>query len=292
MNPNWNKVILQGLVGNGLVGYNAIKTLIETFSSDVVKDYAEFFPNISFIDNGIIENQCVRLFFNKINNNEFYLINGPQPRSEEMNSFFLKQIVADIKELHSSKPIDIFISFGALITKNLSYVDFQDIKHDSKEELAEKILFGEIEKDRSLHIATNGSITFENFLEGTNDSSDKLVKETQGFIKGLNGVLPAMVGERLKIPTVTIMVETTGTDPRDNSFPVLAQFLGLLATKKALHFIQNVFIGKNEHIDSKIDSVINDLKDAAKQELINYLDNDFSPDKTREADYRNDKMYT
>ena len=292
MNSNWNNLILQGLVGHGLVGYNTIKTLIDASEPqpEVVKDYAEYFPSLSFIDNGIIENQCVRLYHKEHAGKSLYYINGPQPRSEEMNSFFLQKIISDIRELHSKQPIDLFISFGALVSKNLSYTDFMDVEYKSTEELAEKILSSEIALERNLRVATCGDLVFDDFAKSLDNPKD-LKKESQGYISGLNGVLPALVGERLKIPTVTIMVETTGTDSRTNNFPVLAQFLGLLATKKALQFIQKVFL-EGQQLEEKVDKILAELKTAAKQELINYIENDFSAEKNHESDYRNDKMYT
>lgn len=290
MNSDWNNIFLQGLVGHGLVGYNTVKTLIDNSETDVIKDYAEYFPNLSFIDNGIIENQCVRLFRMDKLERTFYYINGPQPRADELNSFFLQKIISDIREIHANHPIDFFISFGALVSRNLSYADFPDFQYKNKEELAEKILASEIELDRKLRVATCGGLVFEDFAKSLGEPKD-LQKETQGYISGLNGVLPALVGERLQIPTATIMVESTGADSRSNNFPVLAQFLGLLATKKALQFIQNVFF-EGQEFDKKIDSILEELKSAAKQELINYIETDFSPEKSPESDYRNDKMYT
>ena len=208
----------------------------------------------------------------------------------ELASFFLQKIVSDIQELHKAKDIDLFLSFGAFVTKNLSYADFQDVSYENKEELAEKILQSEIEKPRNLYVATSGALDFDEFVKELK-VEDKIIKETQGYISGLNGVLPALIGERLHIPTATIMIETTGTDSRTNNFPVLAQFLGLLATKKALQFIQDVFKFEKD-LDKKIDNILNELKPTAKQELVNFFDKDFSDERNRETEYRNDKMYT
>ena len=141
-----------------------------------------------------------------------------------------------------------------------------------------------------MYIATSGHLAFDRFVEDLG-LDEKIIKETQGYISGLNGVLPALIGERLKIPTATIMIETTGTDSRNNNFPVLSQFLGLLATKKALQFIEKVFT-LDKKLDSKIDTILTELKDTARQELITFFDRDISDEKSRESDYRNDKMYT
>ena len=203
---------------------------------------------------------------------------------------FLQKIVSVIQTLNNAHKIDYFLSFGAYVTKNISYADYQDISYVSKEELADKIIQSEIEKDRSLYVATCGHLSFDDFIKDL-AVDDKIIKETQGYIAGLNGVLPAMIGERLHIPTATIMIETTGTDSRTSNFQVLSQFLGLLATQKALVFIEKVF-GLEKKLDTKIDSILMELKSTARQELINFFDRDFNDDKNRESEYRNDKMYT
>lgn len=295
MTLKFDNIFLQGLVGLGLVGYNTIKTLIDTYEADVYQDYAEFFPNLSIIDNGVIENQCVRIYQKELEagplgKKMFQFLNGPQPRSDELNSFFLQKIISDLKELNKEKKIDLFLSFGAYVTKNITHADFEDVPYSNKEELVNKILDSEIEKQRSLYVATSGHLAFDSFVTDL-AVNDKIIKETQGYIAGLNGVLPALIGERLKIPTATIMIETTGTDSRNNNFPVLSQFLGLLATKKALQFIENVF-NLDKKLDTKIDTILTELKDTAKQELITFFDKDVSDEKNRESEYRNDKMYT
>ena len=290
MAPKWNNIFLQGFVGMGLVGYNTIKTLIDNYNADIYKDYAEFFPNLTLIDNGRIENQCARIFKKELSKRVFHFLNGPQPRGDEMTSFFLQKIITDIAELNNAHKIDLFVSFGALVNKNLSYSDYQDISYDSKEDLAEKIIALEIEKDRKLYLATTGNPTFDDFVKDVG-TVDEIVKETQGIINGLNGVLPAMVGERLKIPTVTIMIETTGTDVRTNNFPILAQFLGLLATKKGLIFLERMF-DLDIKLETKIDAILDELKATAKQEIVNFFNKDYSAERSRESEFRNDKMYT
>ncbi len=293
MTTKWNNIILQGLSGLGLVGYNTVKTLIDTYEADVYKDYAEYFPNLTLIDNGTIENQCVRIYDKDLPNKHFQFINGPQPRSDELTSMFLQKVIVDIAEMNKNKKIDLFLSFGAYVTKTLSHGDFQDITYSTKEELAEKILTAEIEKKRNLYIATSGQLIFDDFIKDLGGESD-VVKEPGGVISGLNGVLPAMVGERLKIPTATIMIETTGTgaDMRSsNDFPLLAQFLGLLATKRALIFVKKTF-GIEENLETKIDTILDELKSTAKQEIITFFDRDNGNDRSRESEFRNDKMYT
>jgi len=287
---NGNNIFLQGLVGLGLVGYNTVKTLIDAIGAESIQDYAEFFPNLSLIDNGVIENQCVRVYKKDFSDDGrfFHIMNGPQPRTDELSSFFLQKIIKDIDSINNHNKIDYYLSFGAYVTKNLSFEE--ENESSSVEELAEKILQNEIDKDRNLYVATSGQLEFDSFVTNLN-IDDVIIKETQGFISGLNGVLPAMVGERLKIPTATIMVETTGTDSRSNNFPVLSQFLGLLATKKGLQFLNKVF-DLNLDLESKIIKVLEELKETAKNEIITFLSKDINNiDRSRETDFRNDKMY-
>lgn len=293
MASKWNNFFLQGLSGLGQVGYNTIKTLIDTYQAEVDRDYAEYFPNLTLIDNGTIENQCVRLYHKETPDKVFRFLNGPQPRSDELISMLLQKFIRDISELHKNQKIDLYLSFGAYVTKTLSHVELQEQSFSTKEELADHILKSEIEKKRNLYIATSGNLAYDDFIKELK-GEDAIVKESGGYIIGLNGVLPAMVGERLKIPTATIMIETTGIGPdirSSNDFPVLAQFLGLLATKRALTFLEKTF-DLEDHLGSKVDSIIEELKSSARQEIINFFDRDNGPDMGREFDYRNDKMYT
>jgi predicted ATP-grasp superfamily ATP-dependent carboligase len=290
MASKWNNTYLSGLVGLGLVGYNAVKSLIDAYEAEIIKDYAEFFPNLSIIDNGVIENQCVRIYKKDVDKKSYHFLNGPQPRTDELASMFLQKIITDIQNLNKDHKIELFISFGAFVTKNISQADFQDVQYESKDDLAEKILSAEISKKRNLYVATSGKLNFDDFVKDL-DVDDVIIKETQGYISGLNGVLPAMIGERLKIPTATIMIETTGTDSRINNFPILAQFLGLLATKKALEFVKKVF-GLEIDMENKIDNILKELHATAKQELINFFDRDYKDERNRESEYKNDKMYT
>ncbi|MHA2362360.1 MAG: PAC2 family protein [Candidatus Hodarchaeales archaeon] len=291
-NQDWNEIFLQGLVGLGLVGYNTVKTLIDRFDANVIMDYAEYFPNLSLIENGTIENQCARVYTVDISSRRFYLLNGPQPRQDELSSLFLQKFIIDFKRWHKDNPIDIYISFGAFITSMIGPERFKQEGNISSEEIADKLIQEEIKKPRNLFVATCGGMDFEEFSSEIVHPADVVVRETQGYISGLNGVLPALIGERLKIKTATIMVETTGAEisRSTSSTPVLAQFLGLLATRKGLQFLDRLFdIGLD--LDTKIDGVIEELLPVARQDIIDTLESgesEFKRDK--DTDFR-DKMY-
>ena len=107
----WTKIFLQGLVGQGLVGYNTVKTMIDGLEAKSIQDYAEFFPNLSLIDNGKIENQCVRIFEVNKQDNNFLIMNGPQPRSDELSTMFLQRIMKDIQGYDKQNKIEVYIFF-------------------------------------------------------------------------------------------------------------------------------------------------------------------------------------
>ncbi|MFV2016823.1 MAG: PAC2 family protein, partial [Candidatus Heimdallarchaeota archaeon] len=282
----WTKIFLQGLVGQGLVGYNTVKTMIDGLEAKSIKDYGEYFPNLSLIDNGKIENQCVRVFEVKKNENNFLIMNGPQPRSDEISSLFLQKVIGDIDEMNEQNKIDVYLSFGAYVTKNLSPYEIETDKKLPASELADLVLKHELEKERKLYIATSG-FDFDKFTKILGIPEQEVVKESQGFISGLNGVLPAMIGERLNIPTATIMIETTGTESsRSANFPALAQYLGFLSTKRALQFLNKTF-NFDLDIETRITKVLDEIKDSAKEEIISYIEKDFQEDKRdTETDHR------
>lgn len=280
----WNNIFLQGLVGLGLVGYNTVKTLIDELEAKPIKDYAEFFPNLSLIDNGKIENQCVRIFEKSNKDNHFLIMNGPQPRSDEISTLFLKQIMEDVDKINKDNKIDVYLSFGAYVNKNLApFEQIEENKKLSEDELAELVLKHENEKERKLYIATSG-YDFDKFIKTIGITEEEVMKESQGYISGLNGVLPAMIGERLKIPTATIMIETTGTESRSGTFPILAQYLGFLSTKRALQFLNKTFV-LGLDIETKISKLLEEIKDSAKQELIQYIQKDIREEKREEPDH-------
>ena len=147
----WKNVFLQGLVGRGLVGYNTVKTLIDGLEAQPIKDYAEYFPSLALIDNGVVENQCVRIFEKSMKEEKynFLIMNGPQPRSDELSSFFLKQIIKDIYEYKDK--IDVYLSFGAYVNKNLAPYEIQTEEKLSVDKLADLVLENEMNKHLTLN---------------------------------------------------------------------------------------------------------------------------------------------
>lgn len=291
------KIFLQGLVGLGFVGYNTIKTLVDSLEAEVLQDYAEFFPNLSLIDDGAIENQCCRVYHKTYEERDYYLLNGPQPRSDELASLFLQKFISDYRTLEEgSGPVDLYISFGAFVTSMLTPEEMElglDLKVATPEDIAEAVLKYEVEKPRRLFVATCGPLGFDTVATMAGDA-EQVVKETQGYISGLNGVLPALIGERLKTPTATIMVETTLTEAgrmSSQSAPALTQFLGLVSTKRALEFLRQAF-GLDLQLDEKVAKLIEEIQPHAKEDLLTGLTfGEAEQEKERtENDFR-DKMY-
>ena len=269
----------------GLVGFNATKFFLNRLESNISIDYAEFFPNVAIIENGRIENQCARIYRAHHGLRRFYALLGPQPRSDELTSLFIQKFVKDFRRIHEESPIDLYISFGAFITEILpSSSNFNSDGFTDYSTIANQIIDQELNKKRKLYIATCGSLDFEEFSLSVQNQDDEIVREPQGFISGLNGVLPAIIGERFNIPTVTIMVETSSAEKYKFNGAV-SQLLGLLASRKGLNFLDNYF-DLNMQLDSYLDPIIGEITPAARQELISSLERgedskpDSSPDST------------
>ncbi|OLS18959.1 MAG: hypothetical protein HeimC3_47750 [Candidatus Heimdallarchaeota archaeon LC_3] len=283
---DWKEFFLQGLVGMGLVGFNATKFFLKGLESNNISiDYAEFFPNVAIIENGRIENQCARIYRAHHDLRSFHALLGPQPRSDELTSLFIQKFVNDFRHIHEESPIDLYISFGAFITEILpSSSKFLSEGRTDFTTIADQIINQELNKKRKLYIATCGSLDFEEFSLSVQHPDDEIVREPQGFISGLNGVLPAIIGERFNIPTVTIMVETSSAEKYKFNGAV-SQLLGLLASRKGLNFLDNYFDLKMQ-LDSYLNPVIEEITPAARQELVASLERgedskpDSSPDST------------
>jgi hypothetical protein len=277
---DWKEFFLQGLVGMGLVGFNTTKFFLNKLDSEISMDYAEFFPNVAIIENGRIENQCARIYRSQHGERSFFSLTGPQPRSDELTSLFIQKFVEDFRRIHEESPIDLYISFGAFITEILPSTN-KDLPIDNNT-LADQILDQELTKERKLYIATCGSLDFEEFSLSVQDSRDEIVREPQGFISGLNGVLPAIIGERFNIPVVTIMIETSSAEKfRFNG--AVSQLLGLLGSKKGLDFLDHYF-DLNMDLSQYLEPIIEEIIPAARQELVSTLEGGEGTPKDRPPD--------
>ncbi|MHA2295963.1 MAG: PAC2 family protein [Candidatus Hodarchaeales archaeon] len=263
-------ILIQGLTGMGLVAYNIAKQLLEipSLAFYEVKSYSEFFPNVAIVDNGRLSTQALRLYrteFGERDDKYLYVLNGPQPGSDELQAMFMDKFTSDLLEIvnEDQEPIDLYISFGAFIT-SMQLPFLVDTSNFSTKDFIQKIK----EKDRKLFVATCGGIDIEEFKGKLAQHECDLVREEDGYITGLNGVLPAVIGEKYGIPSVTIMVETeTFEFLRATSH--LSQFLGLLGTRKGIEFVVDAFdlgVSKSEVLDP-INRILTELEPHAIRQI-------------------------
>ena len=171
------------------------------------------------------------------------------------------------------------ISFGAFITKTITPEQYGS----EPESIANNIIESELNEKRNLYVATCGGLDYDEFSLSVQHPEDTIIREPQGYISGLNGVLPAVVGERLKIPTVTIMVEASMSDLFQSKNSI-SQFLGLLAANKGLKFIDHYF-DLNLNLDLILTPIIEELTGIAKQDIITVLTQESSrTDEPRDRD--------
>jgi len=254
----------------GLVAYNIAKQVlnIPQLEFHEVRSYPEYFPNIAIVENGHLSTQALRLYRALLKDDlALYVLNGPQPGSDELQAMFIEKFTADLLEINEEEPIKLYISFGAFITS------MQVPVLDPVSITPEEYIDGLINKDRRLFVATCGGIELDNLEEILNPTECQLVQEENGYITGLNGVLPAVVGEMYGIPAVTIMVETENFEfIRATSH--LSQFLGVLGTKKGMEYVIDAFdqgAAKNDILQS-LNRIIAELRPLAVQQLEHSLE--------------------
>ncbi len=265
---------IQGLAGIGLVGYNIAKTLQTEFNLKLWKSYGIYFPNIAPIENGKIYVNSIRIYNGKIDKNKMlWVVTGPQPDSDALSSLFIQQFIKDLEEINKKHKITMYMAFGAFVTSYLSEViQHQKNRGGQPIEIVNRIITQEMTKERPLFVATAGNITFDMFVKETKARSfdGELRKEESGYISGLNGVLPALVGEILNIPSIACMIDTCLVDFEGPRGPTgLSLFLGFLASMKGLQFLNKMFdLRLNfEALENQIES----LSATAKEQLFKLL---------------------
>lgn len=292
MSINWKNIVIQGLSGIGLVGFNISRAFIisDFFEKELIEDFSQFFPNIAIIDDGQIKTQSLKLeqLFMKNKGLKVLVLNGPQPQSDELATMFMQQYKESLERLNDKKQgsIDIYFSFGAMM-KNLE-IDHKKIFKNEKdiEKYANDFLEKLKDEKRKLFIATAGKINFDEFKKECKNFIDpeSIVKEREGIITGLNGVLPAFIGQVLQIPVVTIMIETALPEWASANSP-LTQYIGLLSSLAGLEFLKKLM---NINYDLERDLLITTetLRPLALSQLIRILSKDKLPSKVS-----HDRMY-
>lgn len=258
-------IFIQGLTGMGLVAYNIAKQVLgfPHLEFHETRSYPEYFPNIAIVENGRLSTQALRLYRAEIDDDlSLYVLNGPQPGSDELQAMFIEKFTTDLLEINEEEPIKLYISFGAFITSMQAPV--LDPLSNTPEDYIDTL----INKDRRLFVATCGGIDLDSLEEILKPTECNLVQEENGYITGLNGVLPAVVGEMYSIPAVTIMVETENFEfIRATSH--LSQFLGVLGTRKGIEYVIDAFdqgAVRNDILHS-LNHIIDELRPLAIQQL-------------------------
>ncbi len=253
-------VYVQGLTGMGLVGFNVAQTVRMDLDAYRIATYSEFFPTVAFVDDGKLKTRTIEVFKAQLNNTTVYSMTGSQPEENLLTSAFISKFEQDMSRWHGAEPVDLYLAFGAFITRfELPNVDEREVN-----ELAEKKIKEEKLKERRLFIATAGGLEYtelKSFLAESSSGTDNLVlQESEGYISGLNGVLPAHIADKLDIPTATIMVETAIPDFVGSDSP-LYRFLGLCGARRGLQFLQDLL--KTDFSLDYVDDNINSLEKSA-----------------------------
>lgn len=288
----WKKIVIQGLSGIGLVGFNISRSFISSdyFDKKSLKDFSQFFPNIAIIDNGRIKTQNLRLeeLSPKEGKIKVLVLNGPQPQTDELATMFMQQFKESL-EIYGNKKqgnIDIYFSFGAMM-KSLEIDHTKIFKNEKEiEKYANNFLNKIEEQQRQLYIATAGNTSFDDFKNDCKTSIDpeQLIKEREGIITGLNGVLPAYIGQVLKIPVVTIMIETSIPEWASANSP-LTQYIGILSSLTGLEFIKKI-LQINYDLERDLLVTAEAIKPLALSQLIRILSKEQLPSKVS-----HDRMY-
>ena len=261
---------VQGLTGMGLVGYNiagAILNIGEEPSVQRVQSYSEFFPSISFVDSGNLSMKSIDVYRVEFEETNIFVVHGAQPQESSLSYFFLTAFERDMIRWNERNPVDLYLSFGALIE------DFKLTPSIPKEdEEIEKIARARLEEERKVkrkfYVATSDILPFEQF-KATVDVENGLLQKSEGYISGLNGVLPAYLGSKLHLPAATVMIQcsipsiVSGMGIAESH---LGQFLGICSSLKGLDFLSKII---NQRIPVEtLENNLSRLEDLAVREFV------------------------
>lgn len=247
----------------GLVGFNVAQTVRMDLDAYRISSYSEFFPTVAFVDDGKLKTRSIEVYKAQLDQTTVYSMTGSQPEENHLASMFISKFEQDMNRWHTTQPVDLYLAFGAFITRfDLPSVDEREVK-----ELAGKKIKEEKFKDRKLFIATAGSLEYTDLKsllsdqsKGTELGENLVLQESEGYISGLNGVLPAHIADKLEIPTATVMIETAIPDFVGSDSP-LYRFLGLCGARRGLQFLQDL-LGIEFSLNA-IDEDINNLEKPA-----------------------------
>ncbi|MFX0090564.1 MAG: PAC2 family protein [Candidatus Hodarchaeota archaeon] len=281
-----NNFFIQGLVGMGLVGYNVADFLQKNLESTVIRSYSEFFPSIAFLDSKAkLSTKTIEVSKANIPNGDsdsnIFIMHGSQPDEETLSYFFIKAVEKDMRIWNENNPISLYIAFGVTAKEFQIPSSLSGTKTTSKAFLQE-----EKAKHRRIYIAFAGKGAEKHpFIKKT---KKEYLLEPMGegrYITGLNGVLPAYIGEKTGLPVVTAMIEAS--IPSFDLENPLSQFIGLSASRYGIKWLKS-FLKFGDRPLNLIDSRLEKLEPLAISQLDQHLKLGGDPSKERGTDQ---KMY-
>ena len=253
---------LQGFTGIGLVGYLAVENLSKEYENQIEKlaTFPDFFPRILTVEQGKMNLQSVRLERLQHDGDLLYLIYGPQPDNEIMLYHAAQTLLSIISQLNEETPIEVYLSFGAFMR------DFEIPALENEKEVekvSEEILRNEYSAKRIIRYAYSG--LDPSILVKVKTEEFEVLPSEDGVISGLNGFLPAFVSEKLSIPAVSVMIETSIIRELQMANDPLSTYFGLCASRIGIKFINQVF--RLDISTSRIENMIEKISHDAKEEL-------------------------
>jgi hypothetical protein len=274
-------VFLQGLTGVGLVGFQVARTFLTAFQAERIRSYPEFFPKFSSVEDGRLSGQNIEVFRIELNDDRrLYVLNGEQPPENVLSSMFIHRFLEDLSRWHAVTPFDLYMSFGASFSNFTIQVQNVDMK---TEEVVSAAIDREISMLRTLFIAASGELSFDEIRALASPDAHSVEKGREGYITGLNGVLPACVGDHCGIPALTVMVQAQIPDFTSSESP-LYQLCGLCASRAGVAWLLDLFGLESAAVIQQLDDAIVRLREPASDQLLRMLQAGPQPDANRDRD--------
>ena len=273
-------ILIQGLTGMGLVGYNVARAFLSVFKDEAIRieSYPEFFPRISTVDDGQLSGQNIEVHRIPLENGKTLLIlNGDQPPEIVLSSFFMSRFLSDLNRWHLDTPIDLFLSFGASFSSFT--IQTKNEEEKNPENVVKAALDHEMRMKRKIFLSVCGGIEFEEIACLTNpNESYSIEKGQEGFITGLNGVLPSCVGDRYNIPASTVMIQAQIPDFTGSETP-LYQLCGLCASRIGLIWLSDLLDLEKHIIIRNVEETIERLTKMSSDQLLQLITGSFPEEK-------------
>ncbi len=245
-----------------MVGYLAVENLSKEYEERIEKlvTFPDFFPRILTAEQGKMNLQSVKLERLQHDGDILYLLYGPQPDNEIMLYHASQTLLSAISDLHTETPIEVYLSFGAFM-RDFEIPALENEKEVEK--ISEEILRKEYSGKRIIRYAYSGLDPA--ILVKVKAEDFEVLPSEDGVISGLNGFMPAFVSEKLDIPAVSIMIETSIIRELQMANDPLSTYFGLCASRIGIKFINHVF--RLDISTSRIEDMIVKISHDAKEEL-------------------------